>query len=94
MSETVCTVKHTKYQPSYNDWLCPVCKSNNELFIVESSPEDTHPDCELLHDDDEVKCSRCGLYGLGKQIAAKMVKVNDLVKCSCCNGAGYVKRKE
>jgi Zn finger protein HypA/HybF involved in hydrogenase expression len=90
----VCYAKHTKYQPTDEQWQCPLCGADNESFTVEESPDEVADDCELLHEEDEVHCSNCNSSWSGKAVAAVMAKKANLVVCPTCKGAGYVKAAE
>lgn len=85
---------HTKYQPPFEEWACPKCGASVEGgFLIEETgicPDDDNA-CELLHSDDEVRCYTCGYTANGARVASLLLKKNSMVKCSCCNGSGYVK---
>jgi hypothetical protein len=79
-----CTGKHTKYQPTQEEFCCPKCGAKCGDFCV---------------DDDILNCygvdaKGCpSQYGVGgKAFAAGLVKKKNLVPCKCCKGKGYVPR--
>ena len=91
-----CTAKHTKYQPTDEEWKCPKCgaKAHNEEsleegWIIDISSEFSE-DCDLLHEDDELCCYTCQYACSGKAFAAKVAKQKNLVTCPCCKGKGWV----
>ncbi len=90
-----CKHKHTKYQPTEAEWKCPNCDAPIGDFCVD---ECVNAECPDLHPDDGLICyglngKGCpGEYGTSGQAFANLcVKKNNLVKCNCCNGTGYVK---
>jgi len=87
-----CNSKHTKFQPTEDQWKCPVCGTDNKNgdFYVDENYGDEN--CELLHVDDYIKCEICGSTFDGKDLAKAIQKKFDLVPCSCCKGTGFVKR--
>jgi hypothetical protein len=93
MNEILCEAKHTKYQPTDDEWKCPICGMGSGVgLIIDYSAECANPECEKLHDEDELTCS-CGYANTGKSFAAKIARKNNLVKCACCNGTGLVKKE-
>ena len=84
-----CTNKHTRYQPSNEEWLCPECGADNNHFWIEDTP---NGDCELIHVDDLIVCSKCGLEKSGNEVIQMMIKKKSLVTCPCCKGKGMVKK--
>lgn len=89
-----CTAKHTKYQPTDEEWLCPKCGANSDHFIIEDPAEDADEDCEELHVYDNVVCSSCGFGGSGRTVASRMSKKKNLVPCPCCKGSGFISHTE
>lgn len=90
----VCTFKHTKYQPTDEEFHCPKCKAPGGDFCVDDGP---NLECDLLHDEDILNCYGKGgagcpaEYGItGKAFAAALVKKNNLVPCKHCKGKGLV----
>lgn len=83
-----CESKHTKYQPSGKEFCCPKCGAKAGDFCIDEGFGDD--DCEDLHEDDYLRCYECGYEVSGRNFAASVVKKNNLVKCPCCRGAGYV----
>jgi hypothetical protein len=91
----VCTAKHTKFQPTNAEWLCPKCGSNNEKFVIEMGAEGGDEDCTLLHIDDEITCMECHNSWNGavvSKLLQKKSKAGDYVTCPCCKGVGRVKK--
>jgi hypothetical protein len=64
-----CADKHTKFQPTKEQWLCPSCGADNCYFTVDCGQEGVDESCELLHVDDEVGCTKCGGGWDGKEVA-------------------------
>ena len=85
-----CRAKHTSYQPV--SWACPKCGAGEGELILESSPEDAAEDCELNHVYDIIRCDACEWEGSGSTFARQMKKIENAVKCVCCNGKGWVKK--
>jgi hypothetical protein len=90
MSDIKCVAKHCGDIP-IEHWYCPKCGS--EEFCIEDVDERSHEDCERLHNSDYCRCPSCNYGCTGSRFWAIYVKKNDLVKCTCCNGTGYVKSK-
>ena len=86
-----CTHAHTAYQPTSQEWKCPRCGSGTRNFWIEESPS---PDCEDLHDSDEICCQACRFTATGKEFAAALVIAKGLVTCSHCQGKGVVPKEE
>ena len=62
-----CGDKHTKYQPTTEEWKCPLCGANNdgEYFYIDIFADDiSDPDCSLL------------LYAGGGTFVANITVVN------------------
>lgn len=65
-----CTVPHTQYQPTGEEWKCPVCGADaNAGFTIFSQADGVPLGCELLHNDDDVLCMACDHSWSGKGIA-------------------------
>ena len=75
MSHT-CYAKHTMYQPSDTEWKCPNCGASGETLTVTPDPE-ALVKCDLLHENDMIKCLRCGSTWPGKQFAALQIEFQD-----------------
>jgi hypothetical protein len=88
-----CKARHTPYNPSLSEWLCPDCGANNEAFIIEESASGSDDECTLLHVDDCLECFDCKFYGSGKSFAAGIMKRKSLVPCPECGGKGVVTSK-
>ena len=90
MSEVVCGAKHTQFQPTDEQWLCPGCGANNESFHIDENASDAVEGCEKIHDQDVVHCFKCGYSATGKTLSAKMKKKYNHVTCPTCKGHGTV----
>ena len=90
----VCGAKHTKYQPTNEEWRCPKCGATaDQGFNIDSPDPESSDDCELNHDLDEIHCNRCHEYSAwGKGFAAALQKKHNLGPCSQCKGAGMVNK--
>lgn len=89
---STCQHKHTKYQPTDEEWRCPKCGASyddGEEFVIWDAVGE---DCSLLHDEDYLKCQKCGYETTGKRFAAYVVKKNSLIPCPTCKGKGVVKK--
>ncbi len=84
-----CEAKHTKYQPTDEEFNCPKCGAKVGDFFKDDPVG--HDECELLHDEDNLCCATCGYGCSGKAFAARIVKAKNLVSCPCCKGKGFVK---
>lgn len=91
---TVCSEKHTKYQPTEQEWKCPWCGVDHKSFYIEEPCSDANANCEKLHERDGLYCYDCRDGLSGKQFAAKLQKKNALVDCEHCKGTGLVKAKK
>lgn len=89
-----CEFKHTKYQPTTDEFVCPKCGASCGGFGVDDSP---NYDCPLIHVDDGLVCygkdgkgcpSQYGVSGQG--FATMLVKRKNLKPCPHCKGKGYV----
>lgn len=83
-----CKGKHTKFQPSDDQWKCPACGS--EDFEVDVQAYGAHSDCQLLHLLDSVVCYNCGESFYGEDLAEIMKKLGGFKRCPRCNGLGLV----
>jgi hypothetical protein len=83
-----CEAKHTKYQPTNDEWHCPNCGGDNDVFWIEENFGSD--DCDLLHNEDVAVCVSCGLTVTGKVFASKLQKKHALVSCPCCKGKGLI----
>jgi len=89
-----CRGKHTKYQPTDEDFKCPKCGAGiDDNFIIDEPDEMSDGECALLHENDVLYCPVCDEWLTGKQFAILVAK-NSMVKCQHCKGTGYVKRVE
>lgn len=77
MEMTPCPAKHTKFQVDMKDFNCPRCKGQHgEDFYIADYAEGSDPDCELLHEQDNVQCSYCWYTASGKVFAARVRRNN------------------
>lgn len=84
-----CTIKHTAYQPTDEQWKCPRCEQGNECFYIEEPATGAAEDCVKLHEQDELLC-KCGYAGSGKSFAKKVMTAQNQIVCPHCKGAGTV----
>lgn len=92
-----CQHKHTKYQPTDEEWKCPKCGVGHEDgagWTLYDSPDDGTDgvDCLLLHNDDTLFCEKCSHSESGKTFALRLLKKHSFVTCPCCKGTGLVKK--
>lgn len=87
-----CQAKHTKYQPTDEEFKCPQCGAPGGEFYIAESPDESDPDCTLLHPGDYLACSKCEYGTSAKSFAASLVKKNNLTPCTHCKGTGLVKK--
>lgn len=96
MSEPLktCAAKHTKYQPTDDEWKCPKCGAGADdtrgEFIIQEPDTSADHDCSALHDLDELGCNACEHGVSGKAFAARIQKRRNLVPCVHCKGKGLV----
>lgn len=90
----VCTVKHTYYQPTDTEWVCPKCKTKPPDGWCVEAHEAEALDCELLHESDFMVCYECNHSSKASTWAARVAKQRGLVKCECCRGTGLVAAKK
>lgn len=86
----VCTNKHTAYQPTEEEFLCPKCKAPCGDFCVDESPD---YECPKLHPNDGLLCYKCDYRTTGAAYVRQIMKQRDLVPCPTCKGAGHVSSK-
>lgn len=87
-----CTTKHTKYQPTDEEWKCPKCGAPSGDFYIDESASEEASECPKLHDLDFLRCANCGHTDDGKPFAVRIQKQKALVPCPHCKGSGMVKR--
>lgn len=90
-SEFVCTTRHTKFQPTTAQWICPKCSTPPPDGLVVDDGESF--DCEMLHETDYLLCYKCKYETNGKSFAAALQKKENMVTCPCCKGVGLVRRQ-
>ena len=86
-----CETKHTKYQPTDEEFHCPKCGAKVGDFYKDDPVGEE--DCDLLHDEDNLSCANCGYGCSGRALVARIIKAKGLVQCPCCKGAGMVKKE-
>ena len=89
-----CTGKHTKFQPTEEQWSCPQCGGGPDVFFIDYYADDSYPECGLLHSDDYVICTTCAKSWSGREVSKKLRKKASLVPCPHCNGTGFAKEEE
>lgn len=95
-----CHRKHTKYQPTPEEWKCPRCGAGAGYFAIDNDEPEDVP-CELLHVDDNIICFGANAntgcpssYGTtGAAFARALAKKHNLGPCPHCKGSGLVKVK-
>lgn len=90
MTDVNCNVKHTKYQPTDDEWKCPKCGATANQPDGFFNDESENNDCPTLHESDTLVCYRCGFSTSGKAFAARLQKAANMVPCPCCKGKGIV----
>jgi len=96
-TNSACVTKHTKYQPSIEEWKCPKCGAPppEGLIVDESYAVDCDGnsiDCDGNHPDDCLRCYKCNFETSGKSFAAACGKKSSRVECGCCKGTGFVNK--
>lgn len=89
-----CLGKHTKYQPTEDEFRCPKCGTPPSDGLIIDNAEDppgSISECVLIHDEDALVCNYCGFTTSGRSFAASLVRKAGLVKCEHCRGTGFVK---
>jgi Zn finger protein HypA/HybF involved in hydrogenase expression len=90
-----CRARHTKYQPTIDEWECPKCgerlDGKDGGFIIDGVAEGALGDCDLLHVNDELLCSSCKYISTGKKFSALLQRKHNLIPCPHCKGTGLVK---
>jgi len=87
-----CEAKHTKHQPTDNEWSCPHCDSDtvDGLFYIETIADNAEEGCQLLHEEDLIVCHACDKQWSGKALTDALKKKSSLVVCPHCKGKGVV----
>ena len=86
MSDT-CTTKHATYQPTEEEFCCPKCQAPaGDFYVYESENEE----CDLVHDNDFLYCSKCRHEVSGKVLVKNLLLKKNKVKCPTCKGCGVV----
>ena len=89
-----CPAKHTKFQPTDEEWRCPRCGAGSDYFYIELSAPDADPDCDKLHVDDWIICDNCGGGWKGSTVAKKLKEKLNYIPCPYCKGRGYIRKEE
>lgn len=82
-----CKHKHTKFQPTDAEWLCPTCGAGIELFYIDESP---NGDCPKLHVEDYIICHGCKDSFTGDDLAKILKRKSTKKPCPHCNGTGFL----
>ena len=89
-----CIAKHTKVDIPDEEWFCPKCGAGvDDGWVIDYVPDEAHPDCELLHDEDYIICENCGYETTGKNLVRRYLKRKDMVTCPLCRGKGVPNMK-
>lgn len=86
-----CTAKHTKYQPTDEEFRCPNCSAEAGIFFVNDCVGEYG--CEKLHKDDDLACESCGYTCSGESFSKRKIKESNLTTCPCCKGKGLVPKE-
>ena len=91
-TDVQCTDKHTTYQPSDDEFKCPKCGADAGEFYIETEADASIPraDCDLVHPDDNLLCTKCGYGVSGRVFVAALLRKKNLVPCPHCGGRGTV----
>lgn len=89
-----CPAKHTKFQPSDEQWRCPHCGDNAYNFYIESYQDEADPDCGKVHVGDYVVCTSCKSDFTGDQATKAIAKNLHMTTCPHCKGSGFVKKED
>ena len=85
---------HTEYQPSDEEWKCPKCGAGAEdgfcIYDPSYCEDDGDENCPKLHNDDSIICEECEFSCSGEEFAKMAKEKSTKVKCSHCNGTGWV----
>ena len=87
-----CTAKHTKYQPTDEEWSCPKC-GDSEWFVYDRD-ESAVDECGKIHSSDVLFCEKCNHSETGQAFALRLQRKQKLVPCPHCKGSGLVKKGE
>ena len=85
----ICDAKHTAFQPTDEQWVCPKC-GDKENFYIDEPDQEANEECDKLHNNDEVRCDKCGFGASGKTVASKLQKLHHREVCPTCKGAGTI----
>lgn len=86
----ICEARHTKFQPSDDEWKCPKCFSTD--WYIEENHEGSDERCSRLHTEDFLMCPSCGHSEFAAKFANRIAKALNLVACPCCKGKGMVSK--
>jgi Zn finger protein HypA/HybF involved in hydrogenase expression len=94
-----CQAKHTEYQPTEEEFVCPSCgkgpKDEPQGLVVEGNDDDgADTECPLLHPHDYLRCYTCDYDTGGQAFASSVAKKKNLVPCPTCKGKGMVPAKK
>jgi rubredoxin len=72
-----CVEQHTVWQPSEEEFRCPVCGAESGDFFIEESVAEEDPAsgtlvCDLLHRDDFLYCDSCGFSCRGEEFVERV----------------------
>jgi hypothetical protein len=90
--DLICNAKHTKYQPTDDEFHCPKCKAKSGDFYIIDTIEDANEECSNLHVGEYITCALCGYDTSAQSFATSWVKKHSLVPCKCCKGTGMVSK--
>jgi len=100
MSESIkCSAKHTAFQCKDDaTWACPNCGATLEDksggFVIEEPDNESHSECNLLHDNDECRCYKCNYGADGKTVAKALMKKANACDCPLCCGKGTIDKSK
>ena len=88
-----CDAKHTKYNPTIEEFRCPKCNAEAGIFAVDEPATEQAAECEALHLKDYLHCYDCG-FGTqgGRFVAGLLKKKRPMVECPTCKGHGMIER--
>lgn len=90
-----CYAKHSKYQPTIEEFKCPKCGTgpeNGDFYIDTDPTVGSNFECEFMHDEDMIVCLKCNWESTGKKYSSMFIKAKNMVKCPCCKGTGLIEK--